>query len=120
MIDYELAKQLKKAGFIQREWKYAFHYIPRKNSLGEQMIGLYDNHKDDGDKLVYIPDLSELIGACGEPFNELLQGKPKGNVWRATATVLDENYSGYDYRTAFCKTPEEAVAKLWLKLKETK
>ena len=106
-MNYKLAKKLKEAGFIQRQWKYSMHFIPDRNSLGEQMIILYENYQGSGDDLVYIPTLSELIEACGDSFYSLSKHL---NIWQ---TNFRDGVAG---ETAG-KTPEEAVANLWLNLK---
>ena len=58
----------------------------------------------------YIPELSELIEACGESFNTLRYYR-LDKFWGAHANAE----AGI---TASCKgeTPEEAVARLWLEL----
>jgi len=84
MITYELAKQLKDAGWV----------FPVGNWVE--------------DKYLTLPTLSELIEACGEHFGQL---KRYTNAWQ----VMD----CYDL-VVTGKTPEEAVAKLWLKLYGTK
>ena len=93
-MNYELAKQLKDAGFPQEgEGKY----------FG--MVDVNARH--------YIPTLSELIEACGDDFMALNKSgqdtKYKGN-WLAQRCITcpDEFYEG--------KTPEESVAKLYLEL----
>ena len=97
-MNYKLAKELKDAGFPQkgRGW----HIDPLghlTNQVGEPRI----------------PTLSELIEACGEDFGELRRTAPKrGSVkmrWFA-GNLLDICGLG--------KTPEEAVARLWLALKK--
>ncbi|MHA1400065.1 MAG: hypothetical protein ACTSQE_06935 [Candidatus Heimdallarchaeaceae archaeon] len=51
------------------------------------------------------PTLSELIEACGEGFFELRKDSER---WSCGGRVEGINFYG--------KTPEESVAKLWLKL----
>ncbi|MFP5261020.1 MAG: hypothetical protein ACLGJB_03840 [Blastocatellia bacterium] len=130
MLTYDLAKQLKDAGFLFQE------------THSEAVIGkrLLDNMFVFGDgKSYYEPTLSELISECVEymvarntwqnmdrfHFFELA---PNINVsgeidligkvyeWRATwstgSSLDDIDWS----RNFFGKTPEEAVAKLWLLL----
>lgn len=109
-MDYELVKKLKDAGFPQPGDKYL---------VAGQMPGTYS--ADTGD-MVYIPTLSELIEACGEGFTMLI--KPTNytnpeNLWYAG--IDDADQEGYpnvssDYPSGEGKTPEEAVAKLWLAL----
>uniref|UniRef100_A0A6M3Y500 Uncharacterized protein n=1 Tax=viral metagenome TaxID=1070528 RepID=A0A6M3Y500_9ZZZZ len=80
---YELAKQLKEAG-----WE-------TKN---------VSNVKEDGSS----PTLSELIEACGEGFGGLKLHLEEWDAWSKDRETLAVQH----------KTPEEAVAKLWLKLHE--
>lgn len=128
-MNYELAKQLKDAGFPVGRDGY-FDYID---------VTLED------DKL-YIPTLSELIEACGETTEVLLNPghlvspeytvtayfslsvrnqthfgcehcthKEEGLTWTAEYPVYRRDFQG-TYPKAQGKTPEEAVAKLWLEL----
>jgi hypothetical protein len=107
MINYNLAKKLKKAGFPhtgESEWWF--------------LDGKKDVKCDDiwNDEEIYIPELSELIKACGEDFSHLAQkvDYPKiGRWWAVTHTKHDKNGNNYEE----CgRTPEEAVARLWLSL----
>lgn len=55
------------------------------------------------------PTLSELIEACGDRFSRVIQTfEPKG--WEAKSTDVPQRIERKG------KTPEEAVAKLWLAL----
>lgn len=104
-MTYELAKELKEAGFPQG--------FPVPNDT-PSITGVWFK-KDE--EMFYHPTLEELIVACGEDFDELIspfavqqEGYPSHCLWRAEATL----------RTAICcdgSTPEEAVARLWLALK---
>lgn len=91
---YELAKQLKDAGFPQG-MRPDVYFIP-------QLIG------DDGE-FAYLPTLSELIEACGRSL-----------VFLRRVAALHERkdkwQSGNDIIFYEGSTPEEAVAKLWLAL----
>jgi len=92
-MTYELAKELKDAGF------------PMEYEL--------DNFSDFDKYKAWIDiDLSELIEACGDKFDALGKCKDDGvsrivDGWIA----VDE-----DNKRRWGKTPEEAVAKLWLAL----
>jgi hypothetical protein len=67
-------------------------------------------------ELVYIPTLSELIHSCGKDF-ELSKGRHKiHDPW--TASIEPMNESTKDYANG--KTPEEATARLWIRLKLNK
>ena len=97
MITYELAKQLKEAGFPQ---------------VGNLHEGSYLHISGEPDRLAVVePTLSELIEACGSNFDELTRDKRNtGGDWLATYWIQDLTYQGQG------ETPEEAVARLWLSL----
>jgi hypothetical protein len=90
-MTYELAKRLREAGFPgSDQWhldKGELHYHPEE-------IG---------------PTLSELIEACGNGFFGL--NRLEKDQW-SCHFMEDENASG----EPVYKTPEEAVANLWLEL----
>lgn len=85
MITYELAKQLKDAGF------------PLKSSSHEHVDGVIF---DDGE-YYKIPTLSELIEACNSVFFVLEKLK---DGWGCNDHYIRETG----------KSPEESVANLWL------
>lgn len=98
-MTYELAKKLKDAGFPYGE--YSFNTVYREEApLAGQRIP--------------VPTLSELIEACGERFDTL-------EYFRYTGGHLNKFVATYgkDYFESG-KTPEEAVAKLWLSLQKNK
>lgn len=114
MISYELAKELRDAGFKQPDKDCGGKSLSAYNAKGTDMV--YDNccgeWHDDID--AYIPSLSELIDACGDEFHCLVLtcgGGIDSNkmFWSAgkDKTVMDWNNGS---------TPEEAVARLWLAL----
>jgi len=89
-MDYKLAKELKDAGFPQANKNYK---------------GVYLFEKPDGmGECAYNPPLSELIDACGQRFDNL--NRVLENTWIAEWKTISEGG----------KTPEEAVAKLYIKL----
>ncbi len=97
-MDYELAKELKDAGWNKGELRHV---------KGTEAEFLYD------------PTLSELIEACG---GVLLWGC-KHNGYYASKQFCPEEYptlkntfDGSLEADAKGKTPEEAVARLWLAL----
>lgn len=100
MINYELVKELKDAGFPQ-EFKQGRYFC----SHMEQLDG-----KHDCDDIVYYPTLSELIEAC-EIFTLRFSLEQHSNDWRAGI------YSG-EKQFSVGKTPKEAVAKLYITLKK--
>jgi len=107
MISYELAKQLKEAGFPQNVSNGDFFYwVDTDGDIHEEYDSSSHGISWDGDDPDYIkkPTLSELIEACGIiGFTLVKVGK---NVWEAMGGA----YLGRG------STPEEAVAKLWLEL----
>jgi hypothetical protein len=92
-MNYELAKQLKEAGFKQH---------------GDNQ----DGYANDGG---YEPTLSELIEACG---GILVWGCKDHNYYASKQFCPTEHKKLEDVIEANTegKTPEEAVAKLWLEL----
>jgi ribosomal protein S16 len=76
-----------------------------------------------GRRVYYLPTLTELIKACGRDFASL--DKQGGNILKWVAFTTNRNkfklYADIrNYLLAEGKTPEEAVAKLWLKLQKIK
>ena len=104
-MEYELAKELKDAGFPQMQTIVDF-------DANKTEIGGTGSSKIVGKELVYIPTLEELIEACGDRFAMI--GRD-GNYWYARA---DEPCN----ECWFCEpngdglNPAEAVARLWLAL----
>ena len=92
-MTYKLAKQLKDAGFPQRTFDVETHYAGK----------CFEDR-------CYIPTLSELIDACGL------------EIWSLERIVINlkqkwyANYECSGVPKTNGKTPEEAVAKLWIKL----
>lgn len=113
MISYELAKQLKDAGFPQIS--HAFYTVVE----GEKpMYGHLTEICTEPFKSVAAPSLEQLIEACGGVFERLSRTdytkEPKSiEEWEAYSIYIkkdDTSFIGYG------KTPEEAVANLWLEL----
>lgn len=105
-MDYKLCKQLKKMGFPQGDFLsdrfYTFNSEARENIkiVGHRNALIYD-------KDIKIPSLSDLIEECGEGYLMLTRAK---YGWIADGIDPTDRSTG--------KTPEEAVAKLWLKIKQ--
>ncbi len=106
MISYELAKQLKDAGFSQENFK----------GLTPELMQI---EVDGGDGHVYFPTLSELIEACGANFvavgREIDRNVHTLFQWGACGELDFEDFT-HKRHIAWADTPEEAVAKLWLEL----
>ena len=95
-MTYKLAKQLKEAGWPQ----------------GLTGISISGNAW----KECYSPGLSELIEACGDRFRTLIYCGCKECKWNVHGDSEIDDWDD-EMRLSFNgKTPEEAVAKLWLKL----
>ncbi len=102
-MNYELAKQLKEAGFPQPEPIEIPEFLPDNLRRTELVWEI----KED----VYTPSLSKLIEACGVGFGSLnqLDDETYPEQWSASIyNELDKCVIG--------STPEEAVANLWLEL----
>lgn len=93
-MNYELAKELKDAGFPFKNYGTGFD---SKGNLESRPI----------------VELSELIEACGEfGFESLISSF--GGEWKKYFIAKSAPKTGSKQGTG--KTPEEAVAKLWLEL----
>lgn len=97
-MTYETAKKLKDAGFPQKKHLDIRDYLPEP---------LEDGSYDKND-FVGVPTLSELIEACGS----------KGDRIALIQLFSGWQASGHLRGIELGKTPEEAVAELWLKLND--
>lgn len=97
-ISYELAKELKEAGFPQKDLRCSYCFEQNHESCTSCE-----------DAVESVPTLSELIEACGIGFDNLVKAEHDWlcNVDEDTKTCLTSGSS-----------PEEAVARLWLELKK--
>lgn len=129
-MTYELAKELKEAGFPQRYYPSYYKLDKKTNEYRweDPNCSVVDNKTD-----LSVPTLSELIEACGDGFESLCRvpdgelvdgktGKSIGVMWRAypSDNAYYEELNG-DCQKECCgdylaDTPEEAVANLWLAL----
>lgn len=107
-MNYELAKQLKDAGFPQtpifsKEAPHG-HYV--EGDIDSDEGGIVSTNS------AYVPSLEELVEGCGK-WIDLYGSK---NAWYSS------QYTALDNKEIFAgSTPAEAVAKLWLALNpETK
>ena len=116
MLNYELAKGLKEARFPQLGDGYALILDSRPDIVEDEADrpvhslswNAYVFRSDMGNKAIYSPSLSELIGACGDKFVNLFRHVVGSEIfWCATSNPADHG-DGRD--------PEEAVARLWLAL----
>ena len=106
-MNYKLAKQLKDAGLTQP-------YYYRANKAWYDEDGDFNDYGYD-ERDTYIPKLEELIDACGSHFSNLIYGYLSGTFRAYGFSDLTE---GIDDEVCidWCKTPTEAVARLWLEL----
>ncbi len=108
MISYEIAKQLKEAGFPQEEFCGCEAYTKDK-----EIVIFNDGYWNDGDPEYKIPPLSELIEAVGKDGFVLgfVDDKTYNPAWIAEKKEIPINIT-----SAEGFSPEEAVANLWLSL----
>jgi hypothetical protein len=102
-MDYELAKQLKDAGFPQNgngEHKDLGYFIADRNYQAGEDIPVNTPY--------YVPTLSELIEACKGTIIKLWILKDGQAGVQLEGESLDD--------VIYYSSPEEAVAKLWLAL----
>jgi hypothetical protein len=108
-MNYELAQELKDAGFPNikdLQHRQGREFILPNGSVPVYSLGDAQNIKD-----WFIPILEELIEACGEKFDRLVAHHDRG-AWDATS---EKDSDGF-FKSASGKTPTEAVARLWLAL----
>ena len=112
MIDYILAEKLKNAGFPQT-CKDAYYRYKLRGWQHEDGIGIFEKEPYEGDYEQYEhladkPSLSELIEACGD-------NKPTirpWNIFEWQASVPHKTLRKITQGVG--KTPEEALAKLYI------
>jgi hypothetical protein len=98
-MNYELAKALKDAGFVQ-------------NGKGTR-VAPPDKIVVRRDDFAYVPTLEELIESCGDEFGGLARIKP--DQWTSWEKYVNDEAPVYH-----AETPTEAVARLWLALNSTR
>ena len=101
MIDRKLAKELEVIGF----WRKCF---PNKHPLTGDKL-----NKKQRINVVSLTTLSELIDACGD-FYGLFQEKK--SQWSAHSQSMNKKMPGIAAYIGNGKTPEEAVARLYIAL----
>jgi len=109
-MNYELAQELKDAGFPNikdLQHRQGREFILPDGSVPVYSLGNAENVND-----WFIPILEELIEACGEQFDRLVAYHEKGD-WEATS---EKDSDGF-FKSVSGKTPIEAVAGLWLALR---
>lgn len=103
-MNYETAKELKKAGFPQ---------TGRKGVPASDVTELPEGVLKVEGEFIAIPTLSELIEACGEEFDTLQNAK---GTWLALSYTNAGEEDAEPKIWTQGKTPEIAVANLWLVL----
>jgi hypothetical protein len=98
-MTYKLAKQLRNAGF------------PQTKSDGTPKNGHYIV---EGKEPCFDPTLSDLIEACGDDFYSLVYALD--DDWRCYSEAPMGEKFGLKLTTSDGRTPEEAVAELWIAL----
>jgi hypothetical protein len=104
-MTYELAKQLKDAGFPQGVEEGAYFIY----NDGKRLEGAFKTERSA--EISKVPTLSELIEACG--FNFLSLNRSANGEWRAYSNT-EASAAVNNIKRVFGSTPEEAVARLWL------
>ena len=101
MLDYKLALELKENGYPQTGSTY-WHYM-EGGELSNSFLHSY----------AACPTLSELIEVCGDDFTKLLRCRV---IQPGTegATYMFRAIDSNGLSTELCKTPEEAVARLFI------
>ena len=119
-MEYTLALELKEAGFPQTGKIGDWFYVNQELEVicaghgyeCECPLTTYDIKNPYKREIVKAPKLEELIEACGDKFFNLNRVYGE-NGWECNVEHFDHD-SGYPEATG--KTPEEAVARLWLEL----
>jgi hypothetical protein len=105
MIDFALANKLKEAGFPQGgdgRW-----------TVDPEQIVARDR--------AYVPTLEELIEACGGQLWSIVRlqlADVHGHRWIARDAIIDDNGDTPAFHISG-RSPQEAVARLWLILNKT-
>jgi hypothetical protein len=114
-MTYELAKQLKDAGFVVGDFGgvRCIHTGDKYPRMTASITCSDASGQQDGThcERVYFPTLYELIEACSDDFYSLWRSQT--GEWRAAKSDDEPNFSNGS-------TPEEAVARLWLSLHSPK
>jgi hypothetical protein len=110
-MNYDLAKELKAAGFPNikdLQHREGREFIPSDGSVPVYSLGDAANVDN-----WFVPTLEELIGACGERFQDLcLLGEGGQFQWYCSITKGSDG----EYVRYYGGTPTEAVSRLWLAL----
>ena len=117
-MNYALAKELKEAGFPQEtQWSFVDKdEYPKELKKKLMVVGIKGRRNliNENYNVISSPTLSELIEACDwcELIPKVLKGELLG--WIAQKTDGDKEYG---FQSG--KTPQEAVARLYIALNKT-
>jgi len=111
-MDYELAKELKDAGFPQRDASY--YWTDGTLPSSYRHAAVLDESKYVEAPSYAAPTLSELVKACGENFRSLDLTLLPSSVWHCTGVNASATHVHWTFHGT---TPEAAVARLWMGLK---
>jgi len=106
-MNYELAKELKEAGFPQRPYHRQTVVYRGPTDTEGRLAALIDAFSN-ADEWVVSPTLEELVEACGSAICGLSAPNGINSHWHA----FDRNLHNYGNGA----NPTEAVARLWLVL----
>ena len=107
-MNYELAKELKDAGFPQQDYSWICQH-----GNGVHFLGTPHCEK------CFVPSLSELIEVCGDRFGGLEHWAECVNSnerWESYTPLIFTGSEPEHEIVVYAPTPDEAVAKLWLAL----
>lgn len=106
MISYELAKKLRDHGFPQKG---------NPICICGNSFNSFPDCKHIGDDYVVVPTLSELVEECVKYLFSQFSLEQHSNDWRAGVYRSNRQYAK---QFSSGKTPQEAVANLWLLLNQ--
>lgn len=107
---YELCIKLKEAGFVQRKWRYAFHFLVGKLlPSGETMIAPWEiakNYLENSEvaETVYIPDMEEVMNDLQDDLVKVINHNDIDCTYEALSPKNSAKGGSY----------YEAVVNLWL------
>ena len=106
-MTYELAKQLKDAGFrVQPSGSRRGYTLTKDGKMMEDWHDYPNESWGSKGEHYFIPTLSELIEACGEGFASLTHFR--GNNWAASYATQDED----EFEQEEGKTPHPLIVLL--------
>ena|SRR3990167_2024210 len=132
-MNYELCKKLKDAGYPQKGywfWSVDETDMPRITTEANvydtcSFVKSADGKSYEKIKLCFAPTLSELIEACGDKFHKLEMNNDSAypnspHKWSAFEFRMSDEWKAGEFQYVSGSTPEEAVANLYLRLKNNK